>query len=98
MSCWEINLNFTAVMKTGDFLNLDMNQVMEWISSDDIKVSYEEEVFDGIVKWVSYNKSERESCFFDLLRQVRLNCVSQDFLQSKLAKEELVTTNNACLN
>ena len=98
LSCWEINLNFTAVMKTGDFLNLDMNQVMEWVSSDDIKVSYEEEVFDGIVKWVSYNKSERESCFFDLLRQVRLNCVSQDFLQSKLVKEELVTKNDACLN
>ena len=98
MSCWEINLNVTAVMKTGDVRNLDMKQVIEWVSSDDIKVSYKEEVFDGIVKWVSYDKSERESCFLDLLRQVRLNCVSQDFLQGKLVKEELVTTNNTCFN
>ena len=98
MSCWEINLNVTAVMKTGDVRNLDMKQVIEWVSSDDIKVSYKEEVFDGIVKWVSYDKSERESCFLYLLRQVRLNCVSQDFLQGKLVKEELVTTNNTCFN
>ena len=104
--CWElkdtcrmtINSNYTAVMETEDFLSLDMKQVVEWVSSDDIDVSAEEEVFMGIVKWVSHNKSERESYFPTLLHQVRLSSISHDFLFKKLVKEELITTNNECLN
>ena len=43
-------------------------------------------------------RSERESCFPDLLRQVRLRSLSKDFLLKKLVKEDLVTTNIDCLN
>ena len=96
--CSVINLNFSDVMKTDDFFNLDMKQVMEWVSSDDINVRAEEEVFTGIVDWVSHNRSERESCFPDLIRQVRLSPSSQDFLLKKLVNEDLVTTNIECMN
>ena len=34
-----INSDFSAVMETEDFLNLDIKQVMEWVSSDDITVN-----------------------------------------------------------
>ena len=96
--CSVINLNFSDVLKTDDFLNLDMKQVMEWVSSDDINVEAEEEVFTGIVEWVSHNRSERESCFPDLIRQVRLRPSSQDILLKKLVNEDLVTTNIECMN
>ena len=36
-----INSNFSVVVETDDFLNLDMKQVMEWVSSDDITVSFQ---------------------------------------------------------
>ena len=94
-----INSDFSAVMETDDFLSLDIKQVMEWVSSDDITVNTEEEVFKGIVKWVSHNKSEREVDFPGLLRQVRLVSISHDFLLNELVKEELVATNSVvCLN
>ena len=93
-----INLTFSIVMETDDFLNLDVKQLIEWVSSDDITVSAEEEVFKGIVKWVSHNKSEREKNFPELLHKVRLNTISRDFLLNDLVKEELITTNNECLN
>ena len=96
--CSVINLNFSDVLKTDDFLNLDMKQVMEWVSSDDINVRAEEEVFTGIVDWVSHNRSEREVCFPDLIRQVRLRPSSQDILLKKLVNEDLVTTNIECMN
>ena len=96
--CSVINLNFSDVLKTDDFLNLDMKQVMEWVSSDDINVRAEEEVFTGIVDWVSHNRSEREVCFPDLIRQVRLRSSSQDILLKKLVNEDLVTTNIECVN
>ena len=93
-----IKSNFSAVMETDDFLNLDVRHVSKWVSSDDITVKAEEEVFKGIVKWVNHNKSEREKEFPYLFHQVRLNSVDQDYLVNELVKEELITTNNECLN
>ena len=93
-----INSDFSAVVETDDFLSLGIMQVMEWVSSDDITVIAEEEVFKGIVKWVSHNRSEREVEFPGLLHQVRLVSISHNFLLNKLVKEDLVSTNSACLN
>ena len=93
-----IKSNFSAVMETDDFLNLDVKQVLEWVSSDDITVSAEEEVFRGIVKWVHQSKSEREKEFSDLLQHIRLGSLDHNFLFNKLVKEELITANNDCLN
>ncbi|KAM7449341.1 hypothetical protein ABFA07_002717 [Porites harrisoni] len=91
--CEVINSDFSVVMETGDFLNLDVKQVLEWVSSDDVIVNAEEDVFSGIVLWVSHNKSEREKHFPELLHQVRLPFVSLDFLLNELVNEELVTEN-----
>ena len=91
--CEVIKSKFCTVMETEDFLNLDMKQVMEWMSSDDVIVNSEEDVFKGIVKWVSHNKRDRENHFLELLSQVRMASVSQDFLLNQLPKEELVISN-----
>ena len=97
--CLELIMsNFSAVMETDDFLNLDAKQIMEWVSSDDIIIKTEEDVFKGIVKWVHHNKIEREKEFSVLLHQVRLNSLQQDYLVNEMVKEELITTNNECLN
>ena len=93
-----ITSNFSSVMKTDDFLKLDIAQVMKWVSSDDVTVSSEEEIFKGIVKWVSQKKSERESNFAELLSQVRLKSVSRKFLFNELVNEELVATSKETLN
>ncbi|XP_068682672.1 kelch-like protein 12 [Montipora foliosa] len=97
-SCEFINSNFSLVMETDDFLKLDIEQVMKWVSSDYVTESCEEEVFEGIVKWVTHKKSERESNFAELLSQVRLKSMSHDFLYNELVNEELVATCNASLN
>ena len=96
-ACKMINSDFSAVMETDDFLSLDIKQVMEWVSSDDITVNAEE-VFEGIVKWVSYDRSEREVEFPGLLRHVHLVSISHNYLLNKLVKEDLVSTNTLCLN
>ena len=44
--------HFSVVMETDDFLNLDVKQLVEWVSSDDVIVRAEEEIFQGILKWV----------------------------------------------
>ena len=93
-----INGNFTAVMATEHFLSLESKQVKELISSDDIVVNTEEEVFKGILNWVLQNRSEREGEFAGLFRKVRVTSVSRDFLFAELVEEDLVTQNIECLN
>ena len=88
-----INSNFTDVMETEDFLKLEAKQVLEWVSRDDIIVNAEDDVFKGIVRWVSHSKSEREGDFPELLHQIRLTSVSRNFLQKELLEEELITKN-----
>ena len=88
-----INSNFTDVMETEDFLKLEAKQVLEWVSSDDIIVNAEDDVFKGIVRWVSHRKSEREGDFPELLHRIRLTSLSSDFLQKELLEEELITKN-----
>ena len=90
-----INTNFSVVMETEDFLKLDQKQVMEWVSNDDVIVNAEEDIFKGIVKWVSHNMSGREENLPELLHQVRLPFVSHDFLINELVKEELLTKNSS---
>ncbi|XP_068729468.1 kelch-like protein 3 isoform X2 [Montipora capricornis] len=96
-SCEFINSNFSSVMETDDFLKLDIVKVMKWVSSDCVTVGSEEEIFKGIVKWVSHKKSERESNFAELLSQVRLKSMSHDFLFNELINEELVATSKETL-
>ena len=93
-----IHSNFSVVMETDDFLKLDVNQAMEWVSSNDVIVKDEEDIFKGIVKWVNYNKTERERSFPDLFREVRLLSLSRKFLFNELVKDELVRNNSECLN
>ncbi len=93
-----INSNFYVILETEDFLSLDMKQVMEWVSSNDVIVDAEEDLFKAIVKWVSHNKSEREAHFPELFHQVRLTSIPHDFLENELIKEELVLRNTELLD
>jgi len=45
-----VTSNFTVVMKTEGFLNLEAKEVSDWVSRDDIIIGADEEVLNGIVK------------------------------------------------
>ena len=82
--------NFFTVAKTEDFLNLPSKEVKEWISSDEIKVSAEEDVFTLMLTWIDREKSERKKHFADLFREVRLACVPRDYLCSTIMTNDLM--------
>ena len=97
-SCKVINENFRKVMETADFLSLNENQVVNWVSRDDVIVEAEQDIFEGIVRWVLHNRSEREESFPKLLQQVRLSSVSHEYLFNELLNKELIKTNLDCVN
>ena len=83
--------NFTSVAKSDEFLNLDAEEVEKWISSENILVAAEEDVFRIIANWIEQNKGERKDKFEQLFRHVRLVMLSRDSLFSDVVTNELVT-------
>ena len=93
-----IDLNFTNVAKTEEFLGLPYQGVKMWLSSDEINVNAEEDVFEIILRWTGHKNDERKKYFADLFREVRLIHVSRDFLLSDVVTNDLVKDNKPCLN
>ena len=60
-----------------------------WISSDEINVSAEEDVFNIILAWIDHDRSGRKRYFVELFSHVRLAYVSRDFLQHDIGANEL---------
>ena len=87
--------NFVAVAETEDFLNLSSAQAEEWISSDEIIVEEEEEVFEVLVKWIARNESSNESVS-DLFRHIRFIYINRDFLFNEILSDPLIKDNKEC--
>jgi len=67
-----IHDNFASVAEMDEFLNLEAKEVAMWISSDEICIADEKDVFKIMQNWVEQNKSERKAKFEELFRHVRL--------------------------
>ena len=92
-----IHDNFASVAESDEFLNLEIEEVENWISSEKICVAVEEDVFRIIQKWIEHNKSERKDEFEQLFRHVRLVSVSRDYLLVDVVTNDLVTEHPSCL-
>ncbi|PFX24527.1 Kelch-like protein 3 [Stylophora pistillata] len=90
-----IHANFASVADMDEFLSLEAKEVERWISSDEIVVRMEADVFQIVQKGVEHNKSERKVAFEELLRHVRLVFVSRDYLLN-VVTNELVRDNPGC--
>lgn len=49
----------SQVMESEEFLLLPVNQLVDIISSDELNVRSEEQVFSAVMSWVKYNVTER---------------------------------------
>ena len=91
-----IHANFASVVEMDEFLNLEAKEVERWISSDEISVAVEADVFEIVLKWIEHDKSNRKASFEQLFRHVRLASLSRDFLID-VVTNELVEENFDCL-
>ena len=90
-----IYANFASVAEMDEFLNLEAKEVERWISSDEISVAVEADVFKIVLKWIEQKKSERKASFEQLFRHVRLASLPRDVLFD-VVTNELVRENFGC--
>ena len=91
-----IHKNIVSVAKLDEFLHLEAEKIAKWISSDEITVSEEADVFKIILDWVNHRKSERKTAFEELFGHVRLGFLSRDCLED-VVTNELLRENSACV-
>ena len=91
-----IHENIVTVAKLDEFLLLEAKEIERWISSDEITVKEEADVFKIILDWVNHRKSERKAAFEELFRHVRLSFLSRNCLED-VVTNELVRENLACV-
>ena len=89
--------NFVAVAETEDFLNLSSKQVEEWISSDEIIVEGEEDVFQVVVRWMESNECQKDN-FYELFRHIRCIYLPRVYLSNVVLHDALVKNNIDCSN
>ena len=87
--------NLVAVSDTEDFLNVSGKEIEEWISSDEVIVKQEEEIFEVIVKWME-KKNRQDQDFLQLLRHVRCVFVSHSYAFDVMLQHPLVKASAVC--
>ncbi|XP_014669553.1 PREDICTED: kelch-like protein 20 [Priapulus caudatus] len=88
--------NFQEVMESEEFLLLPVNQLIDIISSDELNVRTEEQVFSAVMAWVKYNTTERRPLLPQTLQHVRLPLLSPKFLVGTVGADLLIKSDESC--
>ncbi|XP_041369022.1 kelch-like protein 20 [Gigantopelta aegis] len=88
--------NFQEVMESEEFMLLPVNQLVDIISSDELNVRSEEQVYSACMGWVKYNIQERRNHLPTVIQHVRLPLMSPKFLVGTVGSDLLIKSDEAC--
>ncbi|XP_013413752.1 kelch-like protein 20 [Lingula anatina] len=88
--------NFQEVMESEEFLLLPLNQLVDIISSDELNVRSEEQVYSAVMGWVKHNIQERKGNLPTVVQHVRLPLMSPKFLVGTVGSDLLIKSDEAC--
>ena len=81
-----VNQKFTELAKTENFLKLPKEDVIKFLSSDDIQIDNEEQLLEMIIDWVNHDLEKRKDCFTQLLKLIRLPHIQEILDQNELTE------------
>ncbi|OBS76361.1 hypothetical protein A6R68_17184 [Neotoma lepida] len=84
------------VMESEEFMLLPANQLIDIISSDELNVRSEEQVFNAVMAWVKYSIQERRPQLPQVLQHVRLPLLSPKFLVGTVGSDPLIKSDEEC--
>ncbi|KAK3738174.1 hypothetical protein QZH41_019677 [Actinostola sp. cb2023] len=93
-----INEHFNDVVQNEEFLLLPKEELSALLSSEDLNVECEEDVYNALISWVREDLNDRESLLPHLLGKIRLPLLSPHFLVDQVEKEELIHQEIKCRN
>lgn len=88
--------HFPEVRMSDEFVHLPANTVIELISSNDLGVLSEEDVFEAVIQWVKHDRENRNTHLPNLIQHVRYELLSSNYILKHVAEEELLNSNPSC--
>ncbi|ELT88346.1 hypothetical protein CAPTEDRAFT_89766 [Capitella teleta] len=91
-----ISQHFNEIVNTKGFLNLTLSYLLMLLSSDDLCVMSELEVFYAVVKWVDFQRQDRMTHAEALLKCVRFRLLDPDILATKVETVDWLFRQRRC--
>lgn len=79
-----------------EFLTLTHEQVASLIKSDRLSVTSEEKVYECVIGWIQFDAIGRQIYLAELMANVRLPLLSQEYLVNHVEKEPLLKEDLLC--
>lgn len=87
--------NFSALVQYDEFLEIPLDKLLWFVSSDNIEVRNEETVYNAVIRWIKYDVEDRKKYIFQLLQEVRLPVININNLRS-MENESLIQSCDRC--
>ena len=88
--------HFPEVRMSEEFIQLPASSVIELISSSELGVLSEEDVFEAVIQWVSHDSENRSEHLPVLLEHVRYQLLPQCYILKYVTENDLLKSNTAC--
>ncbi|MEE6502172.1 hypothetical protein FKM82_004431 [Ascaphus truei] len=88
--------HFSEVGLHDEILEVEFEQLLGMIMSDDLNVSREETILDLVLRWVNHDRKTRSQHLIELLKKVRLLLVSPSFLREARKRNTVLLSNSQC--
>lgn len=88
--------HFVDVKESEEFLCLPINQLIDIISSDELNMNSEEDVFQAVMQWVSCDVQQRKQYLHKILEHVRFPLMNARFLVNTVSSDPLIRSDQTC--
>lgn len=88
--------HFPEVKQSDEFLSLAVGDVIGLISSNELGVLTEEDVFEAVIAWVKHRREERFPHLSDLIEHVRYELLSSNYVLKHVAEEAILKEHTGC--
>lgn len=88
--------NFLEVVDTEEFKTLPIDLLEKLVSSPDLNVENENQIYEGVMKWVKMDTENRKCHLGKLMSKIKLPLLSPAYLLQTVATEELIRKDLEC--
>lgn len=88
--------NFWDISHQQEFLLLSVEQLVEILRQDCLRVKSEEMVFEAALRWLKHEPCTRKHFLTEVFREVRFGLLPSPYLTDRVLREELVQFDSKC--
>ncbi|XP_050416864.1 kelch-like protein 8 isoform X1 [Patella vulgata] len=88
--------HFMEIKETEEFKSMSYKLILHAVSSQELHVDSESQVYEAVMKWITHNPSERVIHLTPLLTMIKFPLISPTYLMEKVESETIVKSNLEC--